>query len=288
MSSMKLSAVFSRVVMTVAFSLCVFGNAYASVQVLDFTTAANGDVISNGQIIDDEYSEWGVTVSSCSLNGSQMTEANHINGNCVGGTENVSVAFDTSLSGTLDPDLEFVFDNGVYRANEGSQDIYEPLQIAGAGAGPGSVLILHERPYECSNGVCANPDDEGTRPAGFFAFDFAEPTAIVSLDFFDIEYNEANTATKVSSLYFHLSDGSIVQSDVVDTGDGGYERVEYANMFDVVKLVVNMPGSGAINNLVFGQNPTVVTPVSAPAVLGMLMLSFSYLARRSRYRFSRK
>jgi hypothetical protein len=73
-------------------------------------------------------------------------------------------------------------------------------------------------------------------------------------------------------------DNSIVESSVPGIGNGNYTREVYDNLFSVSKLVVNMPGSGAINNLVLRNTQSV--EVSAPATLAFISLGLAFIGYR--------
>jgi hypothetical protein len=270
--------------------------ANAGVRILDFDYDANGAAIASGAIIDDEYAAWGVTVSGCNINGSLAAGTNQTTGTCgAGDAVQSQAAFNTLDTNTLDPDLEFILQgDGSYKSLQGTgaSAVYDPLtdyedyysDLYGASAAadawesPGNVMIIHERPNECIGNSCGVPDDEADRPAGFFVFDFAEPVDILSLDFFDVEVSESQLSQPAAKLFFHLADNSIVESSVPGIGNGNYTREVYDNLFSVSKLVVNMPGSGAINNLVLRNTQSV--EVSAPATLAFISLGLAFIGYR--------
>lgn len=268
-------------------------HSLADVSIVDFDYDANGNKIGNADVISNQYSDWGLTVSGCNINGHVAAGTDQVNGVCVNPDDvNTQTAFDTLENNTNDRDLEFNLVGGQYVSEIRPSTVYEPLtefkdyyeDLHGAGTlaansykSPGNVLIIHERAGECDPVTCGdNPDDEGDRPAGFFVFEFDRPVDILSLDFFDIEVKEAQLSQPAASLFFHSSNG-ISEAAVPSLSDGDYTRVAYNTMFGITKLVVNMPGSGAINNLVFRDS---VNNVSAPASLLMLLAGFGYLVRR--------
>ena len=281
---------------SVILSALSAGSVMAGVHVLDFDYDAQGQKIDNGTIIDDQYAAWGVTISGCNLNG-DLDGGSHVDGKCNDRSSNDNeeqrqISFDTSLTGTKDTDLQFVYDSGSdsYKSYSSHTD-YLPLteyedyyhtlsnevgsnnaDLADAWKKPGNVMIINEW-HDCPNG-CSRPDDEGQRPAGFFSFNFSSPVSIVSLDFFDIEMPEAQIGTDAAKVFFHLANGTVFEQ-VPILGDGGYGRETYNTMFEVTKLVVNMPGSGAINNLVYKT-----VEVSAPGAAMLLVLSLGGLVLR--------
>ncbi|MFC3122055.1 hypothetical protein [Agaribacter flavus] len=282
-------------------SIFVASNSHAALRVLDFDLDANGNAIQNGQIIDDEYSSWGVQISGCNINGAVSSGTDQINGICAddgGDKAQRQTTFDTSLENTADPDLEF-FNNGTqYESREGTDSVkkfYDPLserkefyedlysdERRETYKKPGNVLIIHEN-NTCNGNECSNPDDEGTRPAGFFVFEFTNnPVDILSLDFFDVEVTESQFGQPATKLYFFLTNNTVREADVPGIGHGHYQRENYSNMFGVTKLVVNMPGSGAINNLVFRDSTPQSAEVNAPAALAFLLIGFGFIYLRRR------
>jgi hypothetical protein len=77
-------------VLAVLMSSLYLSSATAGVTVIDFDKDANGVDIGHGQIVDDEYANWGVNISS-----SAAQDPNRA----------IQVSFDTRLTGqTRDPD----------------------------------------------------------------------------------------------------------------------------------------------------------------------------------------
>lgn len=253
-------------------SLIASHSANAAYKVIDFDTNSSGGNIVNGQIIDNEYLQnYGVSISSCNYD--NQKSASQINlGSCnsAGDVADRQVAFNTSLSHTRDPDLEFHNKNNDYKSQ------YTALNIGSYNGAdkPGNILILQENSIGCGDGVCNYPDDEGQRPAGYFEFTFDSLVDIVSLDFFDIEDSNTNGAANQISFY----EGNTLKSFgyVPDMHDGNMERVSY-NATGINRLIVNIPGSGGIDNLVF-RTGTVDVP--APAGLSVLLLGLIALSFR--------
>jgi hypothetical protein len=278
-----------------ALTLCALAPLYtqADISIVDFDYDPNGNKIGNADIITNQYRDWGLTISGCNTNGSVALGTDQVNGVCVNPDDvNTQTAFDTLENNTADPDLEFNLVNGQYVSEVKPSTVYEPLteykqyyedlygsgtQAANSYKSPGNVLIIHERAFECNDVTCGDdPDDEGSRPAGFFVFEFDRPVDILGLDFFDIEVREAQLATPSASLFFHSANG-VSQTNVPSLSDGDYTRIAYETMFGITKLVVNMPGSGAINNLVFRHS---ANNVSAPASILILLVGCGFLIRR--------
>lgn len=97
----------------------------------------------------------------------------------------IAAAFDSSLSGTADPDLEM---GGGWSGGNLAPD-----------TDLGSMLILQER--SCSGATCATPDDEGSRPAGSFLFLFEETFQFASIDLIDVELGEEASPSEPHGLW---------------------------------------------------------------------------------------
>ncbi len=95
------------------------------------------------------------------------------------------------------------------------------------------------------DGDSSDPDD--FNGGGSIFFDFEEIVRIKSLTFKDIE----ETAGEGTRMIFYGEDGSVISNQFVDpTGDGG-ERTVQLFVPGTTRLEVVLPGSGAIDNLVF-------------------------------------
>lgn len=212
----------------------------ASAAVIDF------EGYQHGQIIDNQYS--GVTIS-----------ANNIKRNF-----DYAVAFDSGLSSTEDSDLEAPFySNAADRQNQVN------------GYNPGNILIIQENKNGCADRICNKPDDEGKRAAGSFKFEFDKAITLESIDFFDVE--GAETAPNRIEL-FDAVGGSLAlgQFFVPDTGgDNLWQQVAF-NIAGVSTIIINMGGSGAIDNLTYSIPSEVPVPAAAllfaPALLGFMGL----------------
>lgn len=222
--------------------------------ILSSTAFANNIItfegITKGTIIDDEYT---------------LSDGVTINGyNVDRGANNMAVIFDTEAANTADPDLEAPF------FNTNGQNL--------GTASPGNVLIIHEHPWECNGITCGDdPDDEGSRPAGYFDIMFDEAVTLNSIDFFDIESGEnGNTVHNLITLY-----GTETYSPFYTPNTGGdntWGRVNF-NVMGVTSLRIKLHGSGAIDNI----NYTTTTSVPEPSTLilfGIAALGFLSSRRR--------
>ena len=142
-----------------------------------------------------------------------------------------------------------------------------------AGNFPGIVLIIEDDmdlsnrcqpqggpnpPTNCEDPASMDPlaDDEGDRPAGQFIFVFSKPVVLKSLDVFDIDADE-NDPTDI--LFYDSSNALIGQSQVLTvdgdpnnppTGDNKWRQIDL-NAVGVKTMVIELAGSGAIDNIVY-------------------------------------
>ena len=106
----------------------------------------------------------------------------------------IAAAFDTSLMGTADPDLE------------GPPWAGGNLAISPTETQLGRALIIAENDTDANaDGILDDPDDEGSRPAGQLIFDFSMDINAFGFDVIDIEGN----VMEFSRLEF-FNDGMLV------------------------------------------------------------------------------
>lgn len=245
--------------------------AFAGINVIDFDKTSTGGNISDGRIIDNEYlSGFGVSISGCNWRGS-ATNHQMKNNKCTSkDIANRQVAFNTNNNYSEDDDLEF------YNSHNDYKKEYTALNIGdykGANR-PNNILIIQEdHGQNCTALTCVNPNDEGARPAGFFEFNFDQLVDIVSIDFFDIEEGSNSFKNRIS---FYEGNTEKTFGFVPQTGDGSFERTSF-NVTGIDRLVVRMPGSGGIDNLVFRTGQV---DVPAPASLAVLLLGVAALSFR--------
>lgn len=263
----KISKGLSIVIATLFVS-----QAQAGVTVIDFDTDSGGNAIVNGQVIDTELGDVTLTVANFNDAASNLDTS-----------DDFGVAFDTLHDSVQDEDLEF---NGAGNAYNGSgQYSYTELVIDGVGFGntPGNVLIMQNADVldGCNTGICDTPNDEnGTDPAGYFEFSFGKIVDIISLDTFDIEDNgefviqffaNNNLVTTMTE-----SSAGLGAAVLQEMGDGEFVR-QILNVVGVDTIRIQLPGSGAIDNLAFRTQE-----VSAPATLGILSIALLLVRCRAR------
>jgi len=226
-----------------AFLMCLASAANAVV--LDF------EGFLAGQIIDDEYAP-GVTISADNLSSGP----------------DAAIIFDTDSPTGGDTDLgaPFSSDNAAL-----SDNFY-----------PGKVLIIQET-NDCNfvTGFCSVPDDEGSQPAGEFEFIFNKAVTLESLDFFDIEFNENDNNPDSEIHLFDISDNEIFIGSyfVPNTnGDNKWNQLDFSSASGVKRMVIEMKGSGAIDNLEY----TVVPVPAAIWLFGSGLIGLVGIARRKK------
>ena len=186
----------------------------------------------------------------------------------------VNAAPDALLSNYLDltqlvpTDLAVFFDSDNPTGGDGDLEalpfVYSgPLPNPGTGDNPGKFLIFQENPSSNPSGGCSPtpivlnppptcvPDDEGARPNGQFILVFTSPVAILSIDVFDVELEE----TDPNDILFYDENGNLLgqfsDDDVQTTGgDNTWTQVPL-NAIRVKTMIIEWPGSGAIDNIVY-------------------------------------
>jgi hypothetical protein len=142
----------------------------------------------------------------------------------------------------------------------------------------GNVLIIQENRMGCDTAICTNPDDEGSRPAGTFYFDFETVITLESIDFFDVETAENGRTPNNAIKLFDAADNEIMP-DTFYTPDTGGDNMWDQLVFDVdgvKRIELNLGGSGAIDNIRF----TVVPIPPAIWLFGSGLIGLVGLARR--------
>ncbi len=219
--------------------LCAF-SSLTQADVIDF------DDFAKGTIIDDEYAPL-LSVGVKNL----------------GGGPDVAVIFDTLDPSGGDSDLGGPFNSN----NPDLQDNYTA----------NNVLIIHER-FDCNDLTCREPDDEGSRQAGRFFFDFTSSITLESIDFFDVETAENGRRSENAIRLFDSAYNEIMPNTFYtpDTGgDNMWDRLVF-NVEGVRRIELNMGGSGAIDNITY----SVIPIPSAIWLFGCGLIGLVALARR--------
>jgi hypothetical protein len=187
----------------------------------------------------------------------------------------IVAAFDTSLMGTADPDLE------------GPPWAGGNLAISDTETQLGRALIIAENNTGAGDGILDNPDDEGSRPAGQLIFDFASKVSLFGFDVVDIEgnvmefsrlefFSAGDSIATVGFDEFTNNASSFYDSTIV-FGDNTANRIspitadalvaagfaDAASGFD--RVIIHAGGSSAYDNIVI------------PAPSGLLALAGGWL-----------
>lgn len=218
---------------------------------IDFEEFGHGDIVESSK---------GVTITTKNI----------------GGGPDLGVAFDTMELGTADRDLQY-FSPGISGGESGwTQGNLAPNSFMG------NVLIIQEHRYSCRSTSCWNPDDEGSRPAGSFEFDFSGLGIYseFSMDLVDVESSTAEPgsvvfylgAIQVASVGFmdFLNDPTVVY------GNNSANHVDVLSGGEFDRVVINMGGSGAVDNI------TVSNAVPEPSAA--LLFAVGVAAVRARLR----
>lgn len=222
----------------VALAAIAFAGSANSVT-LDF------EGFGSGQIIDEEYAP-DVLISARNLSDGP----------------DAGVIFDTTDSNPAGGDFDLI---GPFDSNDPNlRDEYST----------GNVLIIQER-NDCDfgGGFCETPDDEGSRPGGEFEFLFSADIVLETIDFFDIEFEE-NDQDPNSEIHLYDGDGNEIQAGmfyVPDTGgDNMWNRVDFGSIVGVRRVVIELNGSGAIDNLSYQVVPVPATAWLFCSAIGLL------------------
>jgi hypothetical protein len=228
----------------------------------------NFDSRQHGEKVDDDYlASMGVVVSAKNFQGGP----------------NLAIAFDTTRTGTADPDLEDPWDRGNIPSNEKLYDI----------------LIIAENSRDANgNGLIDSPDDQAetaTVGSGELRFNFNTIQRSFGLDLIDVEaewgldpwfISFRLAGVEVSRVTFDkfLDSSSPFFTPGVVFGDNSANRIDPMTAEEMTirgfnEVVINMRGSGGVNNISFEAGTVVPEPSSALIGTGLLL---PLLARRRR------
>ena len=202
---------------------------------IDFDTSGSGNALIAGEIVADQWAEWGVHVST-------NDPVNH-----------PPMIFDSVHPTGGD------FDLGTPNADFGGP---------GVGSGGGScssnpnsisqqnVLIISE------DANPADPDDNAAGGTLIFVFD--TPVMLDEVDLLDIDSGET------AQVRLYASDGTTISSiEVMGDGNDNSFRTVDLSATRVARMEIELSGSGAVTDLVFcsdGQTNEFVTLTGAPTV----------------------
>ena len=184
----------------------------------------------------------------------------------------ISIIFDTTLTGTRDPDLEGPVWSG------GNLDPNTVL---------GNILVIAEFDFDQDfDGRVDWPDDEGSRPAGFLRFDFADRIGSFGLDLIDIEPQ----LQEMGSIVFYADEGTgLMEVGSVDFedllamsnfGDNTINRVAplLAFQFGVEgfdRVEIHLGGSGGVDNITYESVELPEPGTAMMLLLGLVALGIA-------------
>lgn len=203
---------------------------------LDFDFDADGNEIQTGQVIDDEYSSWGININTVNYNR----------------TYDLGITFDSDNPTGGDSDLRT--DQWGYGSAKNA-DLY-------------NILIISERNYDGNNdGLIDVPDDEaGGNPTGYFDFESDHTLVAGWMYLVDIE----NTGVEI----LFWNDGQALLSEsiaVSGTHDNSLIYVEFSG-FEYDHMRVMMNEAGAVGHVMLVPEPEFVAFLSMLAVVMPLVL----------------
>ena len=185
----------------------------------------------------------------------------------------------TGINSSKGPDIAVIFDTTDENPAGGDFDLVAPFDSINPELPddyePGNVLIIQENEASCdfSTGVCGIPDDEGSRPAGIFEFLFNQDIILESIDFFDIEFEE-NDENPNSRIHLYDALGNEIQRGmwfVPNTdGDNMWNQVDFGGVTGVRRVIIEMAGSGAIDNVTYQVIPVPAAAWLFGSALGLL------------------
>lgn len=238
------------------------GASSANAETIDFNNLLHGEIVTNQYFLSH-----GLTISGVNYDGPDAV-----------------VAFDSNRTGTPDPDLQ--------GKNWSTGNI-------ASGTDMGKMLILPENVKDLNNnGRVDVPDDEGSRPAGYFTFTWDAPISLFGVSVIDIEgVTERTPGGHLIDFYMDLVKvGSVGFDDLLDNSSSFYDATikfgdHSANTISPItasaigatqfnRVVLHMGGSGAVDNLVFEK----FTTIPEPASLGLLGMGAMMLVCRPRRR----
>lgn len=173
-----------------------------------------------------------------------------------GGGPDIGLAFDTNETGTRDVDLQFIspsIPTGENGWASGNIDLDTDL---------GNIMIIQENLAGCSRSFCLEPDDEGSRPAGFIEFDYSNvgPFRTFEMDVIDIVVS--SRTPEPGSVDFFLGDVHLrevmftefVKPDVI-YGNNSVNRLQFVKGLEFDRVIVSLNGSGGIDNVTTSAVP---------------------------------
>jgi hypothetical protein len=251
-------------------SLWMTGIVYLALAATAGAAMISFDEYPNGKVINNQYfAKYGVQISA---------------DNYTAGHPDLSILFDTNLTGTNDTDLQQPWTGG---GNFATHNFHK-------------ILIIAENKVDNNHdGYIDRPDDEGgSQPAGVFKFKFSSPQVIFGMDLLDCDgFTEIGANRGFIAFY----SGGVEQKRVsfgafVDPTSPFYDpTVHYhdnsANHLKPIdnlqlgipnfdEVQVNMGWSTAIDNIVFADDISKIIPEPSSLALCAAPLLLSLRRRK--------
>lgn len=238
------------------------GQAMANVTTITFDEVTQGLV--HGSVLNSQYS--GISISAENLSSGPDLAVIY---NTSGGN---STQYDTDLEGPA-------WGNNNLAQHSLDASTYQA----------GNAVIIQENNYQnsCDTGICARPDDEGSRPSGTVTFEFDFNITSMGFDLIDFEDVERRNS---SVTFFNDAMESVTHTFSSFTGgihnavfgDNSINRIYLASigLTNVNKAVFSFGGSGAVDTIKYVREPGTSTQVSEPSVLALMALALIALVRR--------
>lgn len=250
------------ILVSAIFALLLPVASHATVQTLDFKYDSAGNALGNGSNTTHKNANWGVSISDCHAERNFLSETNLVSGVC-------------NNLGSPDQDLTASSQSS---RNFDSLDEYQDHHSKNAISGDDAEADAWERPGNVLIIQAQLTDDEATRPAELFTFEFVSPVQNLSLDVLDTE-NKTNDK-QARKVYFHLESGTIVETTGLTLGNVQNSVELYSSLFDATKTIVNLPGYVAVKNLIVDHATPTTAIVSAPATIALILVSGFGIAYR--------
>lgn len=216
------SAAFVVITLLFGITLSRFGIAAETTVIIDFEN------LSRGEIVNEQYKSQGLVIRG--------------------------------VNWSHGPDYAVVFDS-MNIGESGDNDLEAPFRPAAdldnaEKLWPGNILILHKR-HDCENGFCQEPDDEGSKPAGFLEFEFSGPVTLHRLKVLDVNYAEGEEPAKF--VFFNEAGEVFEALDIPEVARQGSWRPWELNISGVKRGRFHLPGDGALDDIEFSHD---VLPVN--------------------------
>lgn len=197
--------------------------ALANQYVLDFETDASGNDLAPGTVIDDQWLDFGVSITNARKNGKNLNKP--------------LVLFNSNCG----PDFGLACTGGDSDLATGPSFGTEPQ---------GNVLIINE------DRNTNDPDDWAN--GGRIIFDFEDPVTLGKVSILDVDEGNGGWLKSFDGVGNIVQEFSLLSS-----GDNNIKDYIFSEEFDnVEQLVLKLPGSGAITRVEFKAPARVPEPAS--------------------------